>query len=385
MKLNTISRLEQFLTDALLSSELIPLGVNVIRLAATTDEEGITSLSKSIVVRYVNSSCSLVQKVPLVTERTMTFEIIHSAQSYLTESGHDSSTQMCSAAYMTLNNSVPTGTGIQVEMPFRMISESFSGITDSSHYVYTQTWEIVVQEIHKIFALDPCVLAGNCSSLFPSENISSILPGDVVEVNKLFSPILPPPDGEDYDPELCGVEERGDDLVFVHDPSVIFLSQWQDYQLFSTGTFTGDLLNCNIRLKETGEGVGQYFASNCDDRMLISIGGTVNIQDQYADTTLKGKLQGPYTMGWASTGLTKIYVDPTDQESSVVIKYGTVFEVDLTMHLVVGNVKYYKIHSHRYGGMWISEYDVVFINRGSTRPDLDCEFDTVSPPLESCE
>ena len=41
MRLDTISRIEQFMTDALLSSPLIPLGVNVIRLAATEDEEGI--------------------------------------------------------------------------------------------------------------------------------------------------------------------------------------------------------------------------------------------------------------------------------------------------------------------------------------------------------
>ena len=66
MRLDTISKMEEFITNALLSSELIPLGVNVIRLAATHDEEGIARMARSIVVRYTGSTANIQQKVPLV-------------------------------------------------------------------------------------------------------------------------------------------------------------------------------------------------------------------------------------------------------------------------------------------------------------------------------
>ena len=69
--------------DALLSSPQVPLGVNVLRLAATEDEEGIVKMGRTIVVRYSGSSLSVQSTEPLVTLRTMSFEITLSAQSYL--------------------------------------------------------------------------------------------------------------------------------------------------------------------------------------------------------------------------------------------------------------------------------------------------------------
>lgn len=118
MQLDTISNIEQFIVDALLSSPHIPLGVNVIRLAATTDEEGITAMGRSIVVRYVSSKVDVTKRVPMTVERTMTFQLIHSAQSYLSESGHDAALQMCAGAYMSLSGGVPVRTGLQILEPF---------------------------------------------------------------------------------------------------------------------------------------------------------------------------------------------------------------------------------------------------------------------------
>ena len=81
MRTDTIPKIENFITDVLLSSKYIPLGVNVIRLAAVQDEEGVTSMTRSIAVRYVNSTINVEQKTPIVITRTMTFEVIISAQS----------------------------------------------------------------------------------------------------------------------------------------------------------------------------------------------------------------------------------------------------------------------------------------------------------------
>jgi hypothetical protein len=174
---------------------------------------------------------------------------------------------------MTLGGGVPVRSGLQILEPFSMSNETFDGLTDSSHYVYMQSWELKITEINPEFNPDPCVFAGNCKELWPNELTGTLLPGDVIYTNKMFSPVLPPTPGEDYDEELCGVEVRGESLVYKHDPDQVFLQDWQRYELVSTNTTTADgkLLICNI--KEDGEQIDTYFAANCDGRAVVGTGG----------------------------------------------------------------------------------------------------------------
>ena len=189
MRLDTITRIERFITDSLLSSVQIPLGVNVIRLADDSDTEGITAMTYSIVVRYTGSSAQLVREVPLTMRRTLSFEITHAAQSYLSQSGHDYAMQMCAGAHLTLNNSTPVNTGAAVVVPLYLSSEKFDGLSDSSHYIYTQSWECTVEEIFPSPPVDPCVLneetVRTCSR---RTLISEVLPGDVLSGNALYAP-----------------------------------------------------------------------------------------------------------------------------------------------------------------------------------------------------
>ncbi len=274
MRLDTIAKIEEFITNALLSSPMIPLGVNVIRLAGTQDEEGIARMARSIVVRYTGSSASIEKKVPLVITRTMTFELSHASQSYLAESGHDYAVQMCSAAHQTLTNQVPVNTGAQIVTPLHLTSESFDGLTDSTHYVYTQIWQLEVQELSGLLALDPCVSRGNCQFLFPDNTLGEKLPGDAVVGNEIWVPVLPPTPGLDYEPDYCGVQEMDGDLVYTHDRDQLFLADYKDYTLVPTGTYdkTGQFLIVNI-YDDEGRLVGTYFASKCGDRKLIQFGG----------------------------------------------------------------------------------------------------------------
>tara|TARA_R110002012_G_scaffold278548_1_gene466223 strand:+ start:1002 stop:1223 length:222 start_codon:yes stop_codon:yes gene_type:complete len=73
MRLDTITKIETFMTDALLSSPQIPLGVNIVRVAATEDEEGITALARSIMVRYTGSNLAMQQTQPMSIYRRMQF------------------------------------------------------------------------------------------------------------------------------------------------------------------------------------------------------------------------------------------------------------------------------------------------------------------------
>ncbi len=359
MRLDTISTIEQFISDALLSSPQIPLGVNVIRLAATTDEEGIAALSRSIVVRYTGSSMSIKQRQPLSIERTLKFELIHSSQSYLTESGHEGALQMCAGAYLSLNNTIPMRTGTDVIVPFSMTSENFDGLTDSSHYVYTQDWEVVVIEVNPTISMNPCVLYGNCSQLFPLELTGGIYPGDVLYQNRLYSPLVPPPFEVDYDEEYCGVVESDGDLVYKYNPGLTFIEDWKNYDFISTDTFVPEtgILICSIKDKE-GNHIDSYYAGNCDNRGLLSI--TAQFRDgEKTNPALKGKNGLAYANKWPKT---EIYSDPTDPDCAITnVKYGWIFRIDLAVTLTIDFVNYYKVNGAPYGVGWVTEGDFTMI------------------------
>lgn len=363
MQLDTISNIEQFIVDALLSSPHIPLGVNVVRLAATTDEEGITAMGRSIVVRYVSSKVDVTKRVPMTTERTMDFQLIHSAQSYLSESGHDAALQMCAGAYMTLGGGVPVRTGLQILEPFSMSNETFDGLTDSSHYVYIQSWTIKVTEISPEFNPDPCVYSGNCRELWPNEVTGTLLPGDIIYTNKMFSPVLPPPPGEDYEEELCGVEVRGESLVYKHDPDQIFLQDWQRYELVSTNTTTADgkFLICNI--KEDGEQIDTYFAANCDDRSILGV--NIDLWNKNDDrNVLKYKAQLAWAGVWPKT---TVYYDPTEEDGpTALVKYGWVLRVEVGTSLIVDGETFYRANEWSIGTGWMRSTDLNFYDRGNS-------------------
>ena len=418
MRLDTISRIEQFMTDALLSSPLIPLGVNVIRLAATEDEEGIAVMARTIVVRYTGSTVNVTNIAPLATQRAMEFEVTLAAQSYLTQTGHDYVTQMCAGCYNTLNNQVPMNCGVEVMEPLHLNTERFEGLTENSQYVYSQTWSLLVQEINPVFAVDPCVQRGNCSYLFPSNSVSTILPGDVLLGAMLYAPVYPPPDGVNYDPALCGVSVKGSDLVYRVQPTEVFLANWEDYNLVSTDVLdsSGKLLKVNIYEKATGALFGNYMASNCDRRGVIQIGGNqpaVNgnwiggmYRSPIGQVGNPGESAGPEVLkpvfaakngyGFVAVNRATIFSDPTTPGSAVgTVKYGQLFTTEAGVELVVDGVTYNFIGGTTLGKAWIKVIDFRLIT--SYDPGKNCEEPVISEgvpegvnplqtgPLEGCE
>ena len=414
MRLDGIQRIETFLADALLSSPQIPLGVNVVRLAADIDTEGIARMARSIVIRYTGSTAAEIRNVPLVVRRTLRFEITHSAQSYLSQSGHDYALQMCAGAQNALSSVVPTNSGAQIVLPFFMVNEQFDGLTDSSHYVYTQAWECQVEEIFPAPTIDPCVMRGNCSYLFPSATVSEILPGDVLAGNVLYAPVLPPPSGLDYDPEYCGVEVDGDNLIFKADSSQVFLEDWTKYKFVSTETFdeSGLMLIVNV-YDEDGEFFMKYLASNCDGRKVIQIAGQMPASNGNWISGLSAS--APYNVGnplrsgspeilppvlavkngfgFVYTNRTYVFSDPKSEESPrAVVKYGTVYRTLSGVTLTHEGVTYLKIGGTPIGLAWIREIDFHLIN---IDPAVNCDIGQIGDlddgtggnagPIPTCE
>lgn len=410
MRIDTIPKIENFLSDVLLSSKHIPLGVNVVRLASVQDEEGITAMARSIVVRYTGSTISMEQKLPVVIVRTLRFEIILSAQSYLTESGHDYAIQMCAGSYLSLNNQTPVAAGVQILTPLHLVNESFDGLTDSSHYVYTQTWELEVQEINSMISIDPCVMRGNCSFLFPRDSISTIVPGDVMYGNLLYQPVLPPVAGQDYSPSQCGVEVEGPNLVYRHSATGnrIFLENYEDYVLTSTEQFdqSGQFLICNIRRKENGVVIREYFAYNCDGRKLIQVGGAQpnltsnwlaglsrspadnvgNPSESGTPEPLPAKYYQKNGFGYVVVNRATIYIDPTNPDSTTAtVRYGVVYPVQIGAELVVDGVKYVYVGGTPLGKAWIKDMDFQILDPSTYLPETICEDLPLEGALDECD
>lgn len=381
------------MSDALLSSPQIPLGVNVVRLAGTSDEEGITALSRSISVRYTGSSISSDSRQPMALYRTMSFEVTLAAQSYLNNGGHDYVTQMCIGSYNTLTNQVPAGTGSNIFEPFRLTQEDFQGISNSTHYVYVQTWQLVVQEIRPMIALDPCVAMGNCRHLFPESTINELLPADIVVGTAIFSPVLPP-DGDDvYDPELCGVVARGDDLYYKYDEEEIFLEDWRKYSLVSTKTFdtSGELLIVNI-YDEDGNFFRRDFFSNGDERRIIQVAGQFPAQDaldipgsgrssidqlgnpQNTDSeALPPVVASKNGIGSVKALRATVYADPTNPDAPVAtVKFGAVYNVKLGAELTYRETEFIYIGGTSIGKAWIRKIDFQVFSQEEVEPRIDC-------------
>jgi hypothetical protein len=400
MNLDSITKIERYLSDALLASPLVPLGVNVVRLADVTDEEGILQMVNSMVVRYTGSSASVVQRAPLTLEYTMTFEVNVASQSYLSQSGHDFAVQLCTAARLTLLNTVPPNSGVEVVQPFVLTNEQFSGLTDSSHYTYTQQWQIVVQDLHRAIALDPCVQRGDCSRLFTRNVKTTVKPGQTVCGNAIYDPILPPPTSSiAYQAEYAGVELNADgDLVYKWDPSQIFMTAAElaaGYTRVCTGTQdeSGQFEIINIHQPD-GTFDRTFLAIDTGDRLLtltegmVRIGGDIYTPEEN-DNTEVGIVSGMPVTGYGqiSTQQALIYSDPTNPDATAVkVLFGAVFPTADGTTLTHDGETYIRIGNTPVGRGWVKESEFRLFTPDEYLPRLDCDVDELDEgKIDSCD
>ena len=279
MDLSTITRVEQYICDALIASPLIPISVNVLRLADVIDKEGVVSQTNNIVVRYTGASNTVKNRVPMVFERTMRFELNFSCQNYLTSSGHDFATQLLTGAFITLNGSVPGGAYVQVLEPFVCASEDFTGLTDQSQYTYTQVYQLIIEEALPYIALDPCVQRGDCRQIFPALGVETKLPlGGILDEasGDIYVPAYDcdgqPP--EDYD-ACYGIRwsnelTQSGDWVFICDPECVFIEDplGQPIYLLSNNNYTEDgRLVVTVFDAETKEPLREVFYCNTGKKL----------------------------------------------------------------------------------------------------------------------
>jgi hypothetical protein len=392
MQLYTISRIEQYICDALIASPEIPLSVNVLRLADAIDKEGVVQDTNNIVVRYVSSFFNVKNRIPLVYERGMTFELNFSCQNYLTSSGHDFATQLLAGALNTLVNGVPGDSGVQVAESFTLQSEQFTGITDNSQYTYTQQWQITTSETVPYVALDPCVQRGDCSQIFPGRYTRTSLPlaGVIDNEGRIFVPAFP--DGSCADtPEadggnggsICWENEltRSGNMVYCCDRSIVFLpaNLIDKVRLTWTGQYLGDDKNkimVAITDIETGETIAEVIYCGLNDidgfpQYLMryawglwrsSIDNITN--ESYGKSVLEGTFTFSTQTGQLAVTLSNavvLYSDPTNpQGTQRMIDGGIVIGVIPNVYIQVGVDRYVLVQQSPAGRGWVKETDIQY-------------------------
>ncbi len=271
MRLDSIITIERFIVDALISSPLIPLGVQILRLADAIENEGVVNQSNTIVVRYLNSFTVDKNREPVVTERVTTFRIEYTCQNYLSSSGHDYALTLLEAANKVLRGKNPPSGSFQVVEGFRLQRETFDGLTDNSQYFYYQDWEIVLEEVSNQVILDPCVSRGDCSQAWPPPNVlppeQSIPEWEIIEDGKIYDPACPSDKGGE-----CGVVQNPDtgDLNYKCDGTLFIPGvDLPDLLFLSTGVVTEEgLLIVRIFRISDGSLYGEYVY--CDSGFRIT-------------------------------------------------------------------------------------------------------------------
>lgn len=362
--------------DALIASPLIPLGVNVLRLADVIDKEGVVSQTNNIVVRYTGANNTVKNRVPMVFERSMRFELNFSAQNYLTSSGHDFATQLLTGAFITLNGSVPGGAYVQVIEPFVCVSEDFTGLTDQSQYTYTQVYQLIIEEALPYIALDPCVQRGDCRQLFPALGVESKLPlGGILDnaTGDIYVPAYDcdgePP--EDYD-ACYGIRwsnelTQSGDWVFICDPDCVFMEDplGQPIYLLSNNSYTEDgRLVVTVFNAATKEPIREVFYCNTGKKLAryavqlwtdtVAKDGPIS-----ADASLDSSWYQSINAGEFAVvlgGYQFLYVDPLNPEApKLYLDGGALIGVQTQTFIQTPKGRFYFVGQSPQGKGWLME------------------------------
>jgi hypothetical protein len=402
MELSTYSRMEQFLCDALIASPLIPIGVNVLRLADVIDREGVVSQTNNIVVRYTGASNTVKNRVPMVFERRLNFELNFSAQNYLTSSGHDFATQMLAGAFITINGSVPSGAYVEVLEPFVCTNERFTGLTDQSQYTYTQEWQVTIEEALPYVALDICVARGNCRQIFPALGVETKLPlGGILDetTGDIYVPAYDcdgqPP--EDYD-ACYGIRwsnelTQSGDWVFICDPDCVFIADplGQPIYLLSNNSYTEDgRLVVTIFDAETREPIREVFYCNTGKKLAryavelwsdtVNKTGAISAKATKDASWYQSMNTGEFAV--VTGGYQFLYVDPLNPDApQLYLDGGILIGVQMQTFIQTPKGRFYYVGQSPQGKGWMLEgtFELASVNSLWRLGCLPCETGSNSP------
>ena len=213
-----------------------------------------------------------------------------------------------------------------------------------------------------------------------------------------------------YNPEHCGVDVEGPDLVYRHSftGNRVFLENYEQYVLTSTDQFdlSGQFLICNIRNKDNGSVIREFYAYNCDGRKVIQIGGaqpnltanwlggmavsnTGNVANPSESTTpefLRPHFYQKNGFGYVIVNRATVYIDPTNPDATTTtVRYGVVYPVQVGASLTVDNINFIYVGGTPLGKAWIKEDDFVLLDPSTYLPETICEDIPLEGELDGCD
>ena len=403
MELHSVARIEQYMVDALIASPLIPLGVNVLRLADVVDKEGVVSQTNNIVVRYTGASNIVKNRIPMVFERVLRFECNFSCQNYLTSSGHDFATQLLAGAFQTLNGGVPGGAGVQVIEPFSCSSEDFTGLSPESQYTYTQVYQLTTEDALPYIALDPCVQRGDCRRILPALGVEAKLPlGGILDqsTGDIYVPAYPCDGTPDEDFDACyGIQwsnelTQSGNWVYVCDPSCVFIEDplGQPIYLLSTNSYTEDgRLVVTVFDATTNEPIREVFYCNTGKKLAryaVELWNDVVTKDgkPSSQAVLDSIIPTSFNMGEFAVvtgGYQFMYVDPLNPEApKLTLDGGSLIGIQLETFIQTAKGRFYYVGKSPQGVGWLPDgtFELAAVNSLWKLGCLPCSNGSNVPP-----
>lgn len=374
---NPVAKIEQFMVDILVSSPLIPIGVNVMRLADTIDKEGVVQSSSNIIVSYSGGSSNIKNREPLVFEKSYIFKITFNCQDYLNTSAHDFALHLVDAATRSLSNQVPFVDGVQVIEPFYSSDETFEGITENSQYVYSQTWRLLSEELYPNVSMDPCVRRGNCKAVWPPIGyVSEIPPGSVItDDGRVWEVACEDSDGNMV---LGSYYNNDGDLVLKCDDSILIpkeeLNKWK---LTTTGFITTEDGKLEVWLMdEDGNQIEQIFFTNEGKKITQGAYGlyrsaTDNFFRNSLDINFKRTPLIARSTSYAVVNVvyTRVYTNPLVSDDGTDVFGGKLLLVDPATRLNADGINYIYVAQSDLGSSgWIDERAVTVQDREGIYP-----------------
>ena len=366
------------MVNALTSSPLIPLGVNVLRLADTLDKEGVVQGTSNIVVSYSGSSSNLKNREPYVIEKSYSFKVTVTAQDYLSTSAHDFALTLKEGVLRTLINQVPFVDGVQVIEPFYSTDDTFEGITENSQYVYGITFRLTGEELYNHVSMDPCVRRGNCKALWPPEGfVSKIPPGAITtEDGRLWEVAVENEDGEltygTYYSEEGDLLLKGDDSILIPKEE---LGVWY-FQ--TTNSITEEDGKLEVWLYDgDGNQIERIFYSDTGQKVprmfhqffRSSLNGPARFRSALDHEGFVGTVTTGTTYAVVSVIYAQVYGNPLTSDSYKELPGGAMMAVNPDIRLSLNGVEFIQVVRSDLGdGGWVDERSVIIEDRGDLFP-----------------
>jgi hypothetical protein len=389
--------------DALIASPLIPISVNVLRLADVIDKEGVVSQTNNVVVRYTGATNQVKNRIPMVFERMLRFELNFSCQNYLTSSGHDFATQLLTGAFITLNGSVPSGAYVQVLEPFVCVTEDFTGLTDQSQYTYTQVYQVTIEEALPYVALDPCVQRGDCRQIFPALGVETKLPlAGILDESSgdIYVPAYSCDGQPEEDFDACyGVRwsnelTQSGNWVYICDPDCVFIEDplGQPIYLLSNNSYTADgRLVVTIFDANTKEPIREVFYCNTGRKLAryalelwndtVNKSGAISSNAVLDATWYQSMNYGEFAV--VTGGYQFLFVDPLNPDSpQLYLDGGVLIGVQPQTFIQTAKGRFYYVGQSPQGKGWIMDgaFELASVNSLWKLGCLPCTDGINSPP-----